>query len=233
MRTGPMTPALKARILGNMSKANTTRANATQVTVPPIEAEFIAPGEPGEPSCSALANDSSGDGQFPPSSEISEGNISDSLSYTSTLPDVFDFDMDDLAPPATGPWMIVDHFTGEAITDEEDPPATPAASGAPFDSAIQVEVISGIATLIQTPPPTLLFVDHDECPDWLIRSTNGFLQHAPYYMCLNEVVDLFFTQEARLGYPDKVSGLCFSSHFCSLTTLFANHCSPFILLYHL
>jgi hypothetical protein len=229
-----MTPALKARILGNMSKANVTRANATQVAVPPIEAESVASSEPTQPGQSISINDPSGDEQFPLSSEFSEGNVSDGLSYTSTLPDVFDFDMDGLAPPATGPWTIIDHRTGEMIVDEEEvPPASLAVPGALSDPAIQVEVVLGVAALVQTPPPALLLADRDERPDWLIRSTNEFLKHAPYYMCLNEIVDLFFTQEAKLGYPDKVSKPCFSSCLRSLTTSFANHHSPLVSLYHL
>ena len=242
MRTGPMTPALKARILRNMSggTSNTykTQTNPTQVDIPPIEAEFILPIEaeldvPDEPSQFTLSNDPWDAQELPPGSDFSEGYVSDSLSYTSTLSDIYDVDMDDSAPPATGPWMIVDHFTGEVIVDEEEVPVPTATTpGALFDSTIQVEVILGVTTLVQTPPPTLLFVDNDERPNWLIRSASEFLQHAPYYMCLNTIVDLFLAQEARLGYPDKVSQLCLSPLYLrSLTTAFTHCRSLFVSLY--
>jgi hypothetical protein len=48
-------------------------------------------------------------------------------------------------------------------------------------------------------------VDKDERPDWLLISVREFLRHGPYYACLGKVVDLFLAQEARLGYPAKVS----------------------------
>jgi hypothetical protein len=208
-----MTPALKARVLANQtSKAMETWASTTQVTVSPVEPEFVKPAEPAQPSRSTFIDDSSDDQQLPPSSQPPEDDDSDSLSYTSTLPDVFNIGSDDLAPPATGPWTIIDHFTGEMIVDEEEVPPVPLATpDAPFDSVIQVQFIPalGVTALVQTPLPTLLFEDTDERPDWLITSTNKFLQHASYYMCLNKVVDLFLTQEARLGYPNKVSELSF------------------------
>lgn len=94
------------------------------------------------------------------------------------------------------------------IVEEEAPPTT-TTSDPPYDSVIQVNVIPtlGIPVLVKTPPPTLLDVDMDERPDWLIISVKNFLKDVTYYMCLSEVVDLFLTQEARLGYPAKVS--CF------------------------
>ena len=58
--------------------------------------------------------------------------------------------------------------------------------------------------LVESLPAALLFVDEDEHPDWLTRSIKEHLQYMPYYMCLGKVVDLFLTQEARLGYPAKV-----------------------------
>ena len=231
-----MTPALRARILANLPnstseadgiQANTTatqtatqatnvtttqatNATTTQAIFPPIEIESIVPIEPTHPSQSAPANTLPDDRHTPPSSEFPEGDISDSLSYTSPLPEVFETGTDDLAPLATGPWTIIDHLTGEMIIDEEEVPfVPPTAPSILLDSVIQVEVVMGFKVLVQTSRPTLLFIDQDECPDWLIRSTNEFLLHVPYYMCLSEVVDLFFHQEARLGYPSKVSALCF------------------------
>jgi hypothetical protein len=249
MKTGPMTPALKARIMANMatgtgaSKANSTRADETQVAALPTEANSVKAAESAQPIpfCSQMLEDDPDDdfsyipvipdmpnGSYSTFSDASDGlsyssmfsASSDSLSYASTVPDDLDFvdvEMDGPEHLTAGPWTVIDHFTGEVIVDEDFPPATP---GAPFESEIQVEVIPALGTsiLIQTTPPALLFEDQDERPNWLIRSTNEFLQHAPYYMCLNKVIDLFFAQEADLGYPDKVSNPYFL--FCprSLTT---------------
>jgi len=80
-----------------------------------------------------------------------------------------------------------------------------AAADAPSDSAIQVETILGVPTLVQSSPPALLFADKNERSDWLIRAINEHFQHTPYYMCLGKVVDLFLAQEAQLGYPVKVT----------------------------
>ena len=202
MQAGPMTPALKTRILRNRSnkafKADDTSASATQqVTIPPTRTESVETTEPIQ----------SGESGIQPSLDSSppEDDASDSLSYTSTLPDVFEVGSDDSAPPATGPWMAIDHLTGEMIVDEEVLPATTAVADAPYDSTIQVKMILGVPALIQSPLPALLFVDKDERSDWLIRSINEHFQYTPYYMCLGEVFDLFLAQEARLGYPAKVA----------------------------
>ena len=185
MQTGPMPPALKARILADMAKAKADKnqVNLAQVTIPPIKAESAALAEPAEPIQSALIGNLS-DNQPPlnfqpleydtpdglPHTSMFpdvfdpgmadalgfESDFSDSLSYASTLPGVFEVDMDDLAPAATGPWEIIDHFTGEIIVDEALP-AVPVVPGYPFDSVIRVEVVPtlGITALVQTPLPTL------------------------------------------------------------------------------
>ena len=220
MQTGPMPPGLKARILENMaankaSRASRVQPNATPATIPPIEAESVGPTIPAQSNQSVLVSDPLGTQQSPP-----EDDGSDSISYTSTLPDVFDVGLDDSAPLATGPWVITDHLTGEMIVYEEDPPATHIVPDAPSDPTIQTLPILGILTLIQTPPPTLLFEDQDERPEWLMRSVREFLQHAPYYLCLSEVVDLFLAQEARLNYPSKVNESHFPPCLRLLTTSF-------------
>lgn len=192
-----MTPALKARILKNLDNG-APKTNGTQIATPSIEAEPITPIEATHPSQFTLIDHPLGD--YQPSSSP-EDDSSDSLSYTSTLPDVFEVGSDDSAPLATGPWVVIDHLTGEMIiNDEELPPVSPTAPEIPFNSVIQVKVVKGVAVLVETPPPTLLFTDQDVRPNWLIRSTNEFLRYVPYYMCLNKVVDLFFAQERKLGY---------------------------------
>jgi hypothetical protein len=178
MRTGPMSAALKARVLRNtsnrMSKANTTPAN-TAIN-PPTEAETTELTSPSSPG--------------PSSSQFPE-DVSDDESHTSTHSDL------DLAPPVADDMSV----------DEEVLPTTVAGFSAPCDSTIQVKAVPalGVSVLVQTPPPTLLFVDEDERPAWLLTSIEGLLQHAPYYLCLSKVVDLFLAQEARLSYPAKVS----------------------------
>ena len=97
--------------------------------------------------------------------------------------------------------------TDDMSVDEEVLPVTTTASSPPCDSIIQVRIIPtlGTSALVQSSPPALLLVDKDERPHWLLRSVHEFLQYAPCYLCLNKVVDLFFAQEAQLGYPAKVS----------------------------
>jgi len=116
--------------------------------------------------------------------------MTDSVSHTSALSDL-DVSMDDSTPPAT---------------NEELHPVITAASCALCDSAIKVGATpEGDSELIETSQPSLLFVDKDERPNWVSMSIYDFLQYGSYYMCLNKVVDLFLAQEARLGYPVKVS----------------------------
>ena len=213
-----MAPALKARVIANLAKrASDTaqvvpRFQAEPITsieaesIPPNEAESIPSTEAVQPSEPTLTNGPSDNRQPPPGPERSDSDMSDALSYTSSLPDVFDVGSDDSAPLATGPWTIVDHFTGEMIVDDDEVP--PAVLGTP--------------ALTLTPPPTLLFAEQDVRPDWLVWSTSKFLRHVPYYMALSNVVDLFLAQEARLGYPAKASQLFFSC-LHSLMNLFTNH----------
>jgi len=206
-------------------KTNEPQAGVVQVVVPLIDNDCDILDdiltEPTRPNQTMLINNSPSSQQPPPGSQPPESDHSDSLSYTSTIPDIFDVGMDDSAPHATGPWTIIDHLTGEMIVDEWELPAAAATvPNAPFDYMIQVQTIPtlGVHALVQTAPPTLLFQDKDERPDWLIRSTNEFLQYTPYYMCFSKVVDLFFAQEARLGYPDKVSKQQTLFSFTSLFT---------------
>ena len=126
-QASPMTPALKTHILGNIAMAE---ANKAQVTAPLIENESVEPGKPAQHSSqSTLTNGSSVSQEPPSSSPVPDDNISDGLSYTSSISDFFDIGNDDSGPLATGPWTIIDHFTGDMIVDEEEvPPAPPAAS---------------------------------------------------------------------------------------------------------
>ena len=137
----------------------------------------------------------------PPTSQLPE-DIPDDVSHTLTSSN----------RDSTSPVINVTP-AGEMLIDEDEEvlPATTAAPGAPCDSMIQVKFIPtlGVSALVETSPPTLLFIDKDERPGWLLTAVREFLKNGPYYLCLNKVVDLFLNQEARLGYPVKVSNFRF------------------------
>ena len=142
---------------------------------------------------------------------------SDGGSYTSTLPDVFDVGMDDSEPPAAGPWRAIDHLTSEIIVDDGDP-----IRAVPTDTRTGIEIgilpRLGVHILTKTEPPTLLFEDEDVRPEWLISAVKEFLRYTPYYGRLGKVIDLFLTQEARLGYPNLVMDLYFSLKYSHANT---------------
>ena len=147
-----------------------------------------------------------------PAMQVDDDGVSDSISYTSTLPDVFDVGMDDSAPPATGPWVIIDHYTGEVIVDDDqsttpapDVPIVPTAPTGPSLAGVEVATIPRLGTtyLVET-PPTLLSEDEDVRPQWLITAVNSFLRFVPCIGSLGKVIDLYLAQEARLGYPALV-----------------------------
>ena len=63
-----------------------------------------------EPNVSSTAN------QLPDkATSVPDDNTSDGGSYTSTLPNVFNIDMDGLEPLTVGPWVAINHLTGEII----------------------------------------------------------------------------------------------------------------------
>lgn len=146
-----------------------------------------------------------------PAAEAFNDDNSDSMSYTSTLPDVFDVGMDDSAPPATGPWMIIDHFTGEMIIDDDQ--STPPGPAEPSLAGVEVATTArlGVAYLVET-PPTLLSEDEDVRPRWLMTAVRDFFRFVPYVGSLGKVIDLYLTQEARLGYPELVCPFMLSLH---------------------
>ena len=93
------------------------------------------------------------------------------------------------------------------LVDEDSPPVT-----TPCDFLITVRTGEGLApalsALEETEYPELLFTELDVRPQWLLKSIEDFLQHGPYYSCLNKVVDLFLEQERGLSYPVRVSEPC-------------------------
>ena len=66
----------------------------------------------------------------------------------------------------------------------------------------------GIRAIAEMEPPTLLFEDKDMRPEWLTLAVKEFLWYTPYYGQLGKVINLFLTQEARLGYQNLVGHLC-------------------------
>ena len=150
-----------------------------------------------------------------PAAEVPNDDASDSMSYTSTLPDIFDVGSDDSAPPATGPWIAIDHLTGEMIVDEDQPtspapavPAMPALTNGPPLVRVEVAIARppGGAYLVET-PAALLSEDEDVRPEWLMTAVNTFLRFVPCVGGLGKVIDLFLKQEARFGYPRLVRTL--------------------------
>ena len=115
--------------------------------------------------------------------------------------------------------MIIDHFTGEMICDDDQPippaptvpttPATPATRALPAGVEIAIIPRLGTTYLVET-PPTLLSEDEDVRPLWLITAVNSFLRFVPCVGSLGKVIDLYLAQEARLGYPESVRTLVLS-----------------------
>ena len=205
----------KELVLTGKANAKTLTPLTPSVNVPTIEVLPVVPPQMDtlQAQTNTPATNSSSSGPTEPNAittnssfatmPVLDDNASDSGSYTSTLPDVFDVGMDDLAPPATGLWVIMDHLTGEMIVDDNDPVVT--APTVP-QGKIEIGVLPclGVCTLIQTEPPTLLFEDKEVRPRWLIVAAKEFLRYTPYYGCFGKVIDLFLAQEARLGYPELV-----------------------------
>ena len=184
MQTGPLPAAQKSRVKASVSN-KVSKASGVPAGVslaPPTEPELP---EPTPPGFTAIAGRSSSNQPLLPKDNL------DVVSNTLVHPDSLN-----LAPPAIDD-MSVD---GEVL------PATTSAPSVGCVSTIQVwtHPTLNVSTLVQTSPPALLFVDKDIRPSWLLTSIHHHLQHGPYYMCLNTVVDLFLTQESRLGYPAKV-----------------------------
>jgi hypothetical protein len=155
-------------------------------------------------------------------------NTSDSMSYTLALPEIFDVGMDDSAPLATRPWMIVDHLTGEVTIDDNQstppqpvPPALTAIIPASLSlTGVEVVIAPRLGTAYLTEsPPTLLSEDEDVRPQWLMTAINSFLHFVPYVGGLRKVIDLYLAQEARLGYPNLVCALIYSLSYILLMML--------------
>jgi hypothetical protein len=135
------------------------------------------------------------------------------MSYTSTLPEIFDVGMDDSAPLATGPWMIIDHLTGEVTVDDDQStppqPVLPALTAmvptGPSLTGVEVVIAPRLGNAYLTESPlALLSEDEDVRPQWLMTAVNSFLRFVPYVGGLGKVVDLYLAQDTGGKGPWKL-----------------------------
>lgn len=195
LQAGPMSTALKTHDLRSVSSGSPGVSDApSNATVPLAQAGSTTPTHPPH---STIINhpipDSSPIANPPPSGCNISGDVA-------TVAGTQDSGVDELASP----WTRLQTTTDPNGMDvDEGVPL--AALDEPSDSTTQTAAANvGTSILVETSPPSLLFVDEDERPGWLLRSVKEHLQYTPCYLCLSEVIDLFLAQEARLGYPAKV-----------------------------
>ena len=174
-----------------------------EVDVSQTQADGLAPSSSGltEPGAAGTTHADCTSESIP----ATDDRTFNSGSHTSTLPgtsDLQDFDMDCSGPLATGPWVAMDHFTGDIIVDDASSISDPTAGQTGMDVGLLPRL--GTNALTETEAPSLLFEDEDVRPDWLNSAVKEFLRYTPYYGCLGEVIDQFLLQEARLGYPKLV-----------------------------
>ena len=230
MGSGPLPPRLKERALANVANTGPPHVVTTPVNVPAINASnvgapivqpppiatsdmdtsrAVGPSGPTESNVTSPVDRSS-----EPATSITDDSIPDGESYASTLPDVFDFDVDwdGLEIATAAPWVTMDRLTGEIIVGDDSALAVPT-----FGQAVteEVELLPRLdtRTLTESEPPALLFEDADIRPNWLLSAVGGFLRYTPYYGSLGKVIDQFLLQEARLGYMSNVRYLHFSSRY--------------------
>ena len=201
MRTGPLPPHLKERVLAAMAKARppqaaTTSGNSFVVEPAPVETLPIAMPEVDTPQVQingpgviAIAD------HAPETAPIPDDCTS---AFTGFDSDYVDIEMDDMVQ-MNDPWEVMEHPTGGIIVDDN--------SGVSFSAAeMDIGMLPrlGTLTLTETEAPTLLFKDDDVRPGWLMSAVKEFLRFTPYYGGLGQVIDQFLLQEARLGYPNLV-----------------------------
>lgn len=211
MRTGPLPAHLKEKVFANMAKARTSRV-ATAHSTPTINIPLVATSQMNASqgwsngsifgaSPAGLGTSDTTNTLFNTAGSVSNDYTPDGGSHTSILSEDFNIDINNSEPD---PWMAVDHFTGEAIIGDHDDPVIPAPTAPQTEVETGILPRLGVHTILETAPPTLLFEDEDVRPDWLISAVRKFLRYIPYYGQLGKVVDLFLTQETRLGYPELV-----------------------------
>lgn len=213
MRTGPLPPHLKERVIAAMAKARPPKAATAPVDPSAIESINVETLSITTPEVDVPQVQMYGPGvvdivHFAPETAPVHND------YTSTPTDFFDADYVDVDMSdmdlATDPWEVMEHPTGDIIIDGDSSLSSSAAGQMSMDVGILPRL--GTLTLIETEPPTLLFKDEDVRPDWLMSAVKEFLRYTPYYGGLGQLIDLFLRQEARLGYPNLVLLLSFFSH---------------------
>ena len=224
-------------VLANIANTRTSRVTAAEIDGSVVETPPVVTPEMdvSQTQTNVLTINASGPIEHSRSSTVDclsdaitsvpDDRAPDSGSYTSTLPDVFGLDMDDPNPLATGPWVAINHFTGQTIVSDDDL-VIPAPAAPQTEIEIGILPRLGVHTIIETEPPTLLFEDEEVRPVWLISAVKEFLRYTPYYGRLAKAVDLFLAQEARLGYPNLV--------MCSIFSMYRmlTSSSPFVKLSH-
>ena len=202
MRTGPLPPHLKERVLAAMAKARPPPVATTPVNPLAVESTTVET-LPTMPEADAPQVQING-----PSVVVAIADHVPEMApapndCTSVLTDFFDSDyvdveMDDM-DKTNDPWEFMEFPTGEIVVDDN--------SNVSF-SAVEMDVGMlprlGTLTLTETEAPALLFKDEDVRPDWLVSAVKEFLRYTPYYGGLGQVIDQFLLQEARLGYPNLV-----------------------------
>jgi hypothetical protein len=131
VHTSQVNPPQAATLPSNtlLTNATPTELNALAIPTPPVDVTPL------------------------PAEQVANNGASDGRSYTLTLPNVFDIETDSSAPPATGLWMIIDHFTGEVIVNNnQSTPPTCYDLGLFFEPSATL-VYSDTLDFIQTTKP--------------------------------------------------------------------------------
>lgn len=134
--------------------------------------------------------------ELPPQPATKESNGSAS--------DVNDVEMalDDHVARAESEPMVTDP-ADTTVSNKNQTAPTRALPSIPSSTGVQVATNAqlGLKYLVEA-PPKLLSKDEDVRPEWLMKTIKIFFHRfVPYFGSLGKVVDLFLTQEARLGYP--------------------------------
>ena len=99
-------------------QVTTTLVNASTVetppaVVPPMDTSQVHANVPTTNASGPTEPDMSSTADRPSDAvaSVPDNNASNGGSYTSTLPDIFDIDMDGPEPLTVGPWVAIDHLT--------------------------------------------------------------------------------------------------------------------------
>lgn len=218
MRTGPLPPHLKERVMAAMANAKppqvaTAPANTSTIRPAAVQTVLVTTPEADAPQ---VQIDGPGVVAFidnaPGMAPVLDNPTSTLTEFDSDYVDVEMGDMD----PTADPWEVMERPGQEIIVDDD--------SGMAFSAVgMNVGILPRLGTLnlTETEPPTLLFEDEDIRPDWLMSAVKEFLRYTPYYGGLGKVIDQFLLQEARLGYPNLVNAHI--SHYSTRMLILSSH----------